>query len=85
MSGHYGSLIAGNRSRRALSAVRSITSRAGDFQIYRVALYCIASHRIVETHCLRARTTRLDAISVVNHRAYGHISRDGEREREREK
>lgn len=45
MSGHYGSLIADNRSRCALSAVRSITGRAGDFQIYRVALYCIASHR----------------------------------------
>lgn len=80
MSGHYGSLIADNRSRCALSAVRSITGRAGDFQIYRVALYCIASHRIAETYCLRARKQRFDAISVVNHRACGCISRDEESE-----
>lgn len=79
MLGHYGSLIAGNRSRRALSAVRSITDRADDFQIHRIALCRIASHRIAETYCLRARTPRLDALASLI------ISRDGETERERER
>lgn len=40
MPGHYGTLIVGNRSRRALSAVRSITVRAATFR-YLVAHYIV--------------------------------------------